>query len=81
MCSVTATVTHDVTACEERRFIVSMAALSIDIKAASAMPSGGQRIATLLMYLNDVEFGGETAFPYANASMQHKNPGMPNTTS
>eukprot|EP00270_Netrium_digitus_P019404 TRINITY_DN7645_c0_g1_i1.p1 TRINITY_DN7645_c0_g1~~TRINITY_DN7645_c0_g1_i1.p1 ORF type:complete len:307 (+),score=79.78 TRINITY_DN7645_c0_g1_i1:269-1189(+) len=33
--------------------------------------NGGQRIATLLMYLTDVEEGGETVFPAAKANMQH----------
>lgn len=33
---------------------------------------GGQRVATLLMYLNDVEAGGETIFPKLNASFTPK---------
>jgi prolyl 4-hydroxylase len=34
--------------------------------------SGGQRIATLVMYLNNVEKGGETYFPDANVSVTPK---------
>jgi prolyl 4-hydroxylase len=34
--------------------------------------NGGQRIATFLMYLNDVEFGGETIFPKAGLSVVPK---------
>ncbi len=33
---------------------------------------GGQRVATLVMYLNDVENGGETFFPEANLSVTPK---------
>ena len=33
---------------------------------------GGQRIGTLLMYLNDVQHGGETTFPYVNLSIAPK---------
>lgn len=34
--------------------------------------NGGQRIATMLIYLNDVESGGETIFPKINASFTPK---------
>jgi prolyl 4-hydroxylase len=30
---------------------------------------GGQRVATIIMYLNDVEEGGETVFPKAGVSV------------
>ena len=36
------------------------------------MQRGGQRVATLIMYLNDVEAGGATFFPHANISIQPK---------
>jgi prolyl 4-hydroxylase len=40
--------------------------------SASHLNSGGQRTATLVMYLNDVENGGETYFPDANLSVTPK---------
>lgn len=40
--------------------------------SATHLNSGGQRIATLVMYLNDVENGGETFFPEANLSVTPK---------
>jgi prolyl 4-hydroxylase len=33
---------------------------------------GGQRVATVVMYLNTPEAGGETVFPYANYAVQPK---------
>lgn len=32
--------------------------------------NGGQRIATMVAYLNDVEFGGDTVFPYFGISIK-----------
>jgi len=37
--------------------------------SASHMANGGQRVATLIMYLNDVEAGGETIFPEIGLSV------------
>ncbi|MDD2864985.1 MAG: 2OG-Fe(II) oxygenase [Methylococcales bacterium] len=42
------------------------------IGSATHLKSGGQRTATLVMYLNDVENGGETFFPEANLSVTPK---------
>jgi len=36
------------------------------------LEQGGQRVATLIMYLNDVEAGGETIFPELNLSVSPK---------
>lgn len=36
---------------------------------SAALIRGGQRVMTLIMYLNDPERGGETIFPLANASV------------
>ncbi len=43
-----------------------------DAGSARHLNLGGQRIATLVMYLNDVENGGETFFPEANLSVTPK---------
>ena len=37
--------------------------------SAKPMQEGGQRVATLILYLNDVEAGGETIFPELNLSV------------
>ncbi len=40
--------------------------------SAEVLKRGGQRICTFVMYLNDVEAGGETIFPTANAKVTPK---------
>lgn len=40
--------------------------------ASQACENGGNRIATIIIYLNDVEEGGDTNFPQLNLSIQPK---------
>jgi prolyl 4-hydroxylase len=40
--------------------------------AAARMTRGGQRVSTLIIYLNDVEAGGETCFPDAGITIKPK---------
>lgn len=42
---------------------------------ASVQGHGGNRIATIIMYLNEVEVGGETNFPLANITVKPKTGG------
>lgn len=42
------------------------------VGGASSIGRGGQRVATVIMYLNDTEAGGETIFPKAQVSVTPK---------
>lgn len=46
--------------------------LHADGALKQALTKGGQRVSTLVMYLNDVQDGGETAFPTVNLSITPK---------